>query len=59
MWSAGSLAGAYEGVTTCGEAWRFHTESPVPLPVAAVQLVLAWLAARNVRPPASRVGSRN
>jgi hypothetical protein len=29
----------------------------VPLPVAAVQLVLAWLAARNVRPPIGLVAA--
>ena len=29
----------------------------MPLPVGAVQLVLAWLAARNVRPPVGRVAA--
>ena len=37
------------------EAWGFETESTVPLPVGAAQLVLAWLAARNVRPPVGLV----
>jgi hypothetical protein len=47
----GGFIGVSEGVNTWGEAWGFNTESTVPLPVGAAQLVLAWLAARNVRPP--------
>ena len=39
---------------TWGTAWGFDTESTVPLPVGAVQLLLAWLAARDVRPPVGR-----
>ncbi len=31
--------------------WGFDTETTVPLPIGAAQLALAWLAARNVRPP--------
>jgi hypothetical protein len=46
----GSLAVATD-VNTWGEAWGFDTNFTVPLPVGAAQLVLAWLAARNVRPP--------
>ena len=49
----GSLAVA-SGVDTRGEAWGFDTTFTVPLPVGAAQLVLAWLAARNVRPPVVR-----
>ena len=37
--------------------WGFDTESTVPLPVGAVQLVLAWLAARDVRPPVGLVAA--
>jgi len=39
------------GVNTWDEAWGFIAESTAPLPVGAAQLVPAWLAARNVRPP--------
>jgi len=46
----GGFIGVSEGVNTWGEAWGFNTQSTVPLPVGAAQLVLAWLAARNVRP---------
>jgi hypothetical protein len=47
----GGFLGVASGVDTWDEAWGFNTESAVPLPVGAAQLVLAWLAARNVRPP--------
>lgn len=53
----GGFIGVAEGVNTWGEAWGFDTESTVPLPVAAVQLALAWLAARNVRPPLGLVAA--
>src|SRR3954453_14832566 len=45
------------GVNTWGEAWGFDTEFTVPLPLGAAQLVLAWLAARNVRPPVGLVAA--
>ena len=47
----GGFLGVASGINTWDEAWGFNTESTVPLPVGAAQLVLAWLAARNVRPP--------
>ena len=47
----GGFLAVSSGVNTWGEAWGFNTESTVPLPIGAAQLVLAWLAARNVRPP--------
>jgi hypothetical protein len=47
----GGFLAVASGVDTWDEAWGFNTESTVPLPVGAAQLVLAWLAARNVRPP--------
>src|SRR3954468_9960936 len=47
----GGFLAVSSGVNTWGEAWGFDTEHTVPLPVGAAQLVLAWLAARNVRPP--------
>jgi len=49
----GGFLAVSSGVNTWGEAWGFNTKFTVPLPVGAAQLVLAWLAARNVRP---RVG---
>jgi hypothetical protein len=49
----GGFIGVASGAETWGSAWGFDTHSTVPLPMAAVQLVLAWLAARDVRP---RVG---
>ena len=45
------------GVDSWNEAWGFETESTVPLPVGAAQLVLAWLAARNVRPPVGLIAA--
>jgi hypothetical protein len=38
-------------------AWGFDTKFTVPLPVGAAQLVLAWLAARDVRPRAGLVAA--
>ena len=49
----GGFLAVVSGVATWGEAWGFDTKFTVPLPVGVAQLVLAWLAARNVRP---RVG---
>jgi hypothetical protein len=49
----GGFLAVASGVNTWSEAWGFDTKFTVPLPVGAAQLVLAWLAARNVRP---RVG---
>jgi len=53
----GFIALASGAADTWDEAWGFNTESTVPLPVGATQLVLAWLAARNVRPPAGRIAA--
>ncbi|RYP83906.1 hypothetical protein EKO23_17670 [Nocardioides guangzhouensis] len=53
----GGFIGVATGAETWGGAWGFDTESTVPLPVGAVQLVLAWLAARNVRPPVGRIAA--
>ena len=44
----GGFLAVASGLDTWDEAWGFNTESTVPLPVGAAQLVLAWLAARNV-----------
>ena len=53
----GFIALASGAADTWDEAWGFNTESTVPLPVGATQLVLAWLAARNVRPPVGLVAA--
>jgi hypothetical protein len=53
----GGFLAVVSGVATWGEAWGFDTAFTVPLPVGAVQLVLAWLAACNVRPPVGLVAA--
>ncbi len=53
----GGLLAVVSGVATWGEAWGFDTTFTVPLPVGVVQLVLAWLAARNARPPVGLVAA--
>jgi hypothetical protein len=53
----GGFLAVASGVNTWGEAWGFNTKFTVPLPVGAAQLVLAWLAARNVRPPVGLVAA--
>lgn len=53
----GGFLAVLSGVATWGEAWGFDTTFTVPLPVGAVQFVLAWLAARNVRPPVGLVAA--
>ena len=53
----GGFLAVASGVDTWDEAWGFNTEFTVPLPVGAAQLVLAWLAARNVRPPVGLVAA--
>jgi len=53
----GGFLAVSSGLATWGEAWGFDTKFTVPLPVAAAQLVLAWLAARNVRPPVGLVAA--
>jgi hypothetical protein len=53
----GGFLGVASGAETWSRAWGFDTESTVPLPVGAAQLVLAWLAARNVRPPLGRIAA--
>src|SRR3954451_1308248 len=53
----GGFLAVSSGVNTWGEAWGFNTKFTVPLPVGAAQLVLAWLAARNVRPPVGLIAA--
>jgi peptidoglycan/LPS O-acetylase OafA/YrhL len=53
----GGFLAVASGVNTWGEAWGFDTSFTVPLPVGLVQLLLAWLAARDVRPPVGLVAA--
>ena len=53
----GGFIGVAAGAETWGTAWGFDTHSTVPLPMGVVQLILAWLAARNVRPPVGLVAA--
>ncbi|GIH02720.1 hypothetical protein Rhe02_07870 [Rhizocola hellebori] len=53
----GGFLAVVSGVATWGEAWGFDTKFTVPLPVAAVQLGLAWLASRNTRPRAALIAA--
>jgi len=53
----GGFLAVATGVHTWGEAWGFDTTFTVPLPVGAAQLLLAWVAARNVRPPLGLVAA--
>src|SRR3954467_12974391 len=53
----GGFLAVASGVNTWAEAWGFEATFTVPLPVGAAQLVLAWLAARNVRPPVGLVAA--
>jgi hypothetical protein len=45
------------GVTERGKVWGFDIVGFIPLPMVVVELVLVWLAARNVRPPIGRVAA--
>jgi hypothetical protein len=47
----GGFVALASGARGFGETWGFDTQYTVPLPVGIAQLVLAWLAARNTRPP--------
>jgi hypothetical protein len=53
----GGFLAVASGVNTWGQAWGFDAKFTVPLPVGAAQLVLTWLAARNVRPPVGLVAA--
>ena len=53
----GGFLALASGADTWDEAWGFNTDSTVPLPVGAAQLALAWLAARNVRPPVGLIAA--
>jgi len=53
----GGVLAVSSGVNTWGEAWGSKALLAAPLPMMAAQLVLAWLAARNVRPPVGLVAA--
>src|SRR3954453_17608802 len=53
----GGFLAVASGLNTWGGAGGFDPPSPVPPPVGAAQLVLAWLAARDVRPPVGLVAA--
>jgi hypothetical protein len=47
----GGVLAVSSGVNTWAEAWGSRALLAAPLPMMVAQLILAWLAARNVRPP--------
>lgn len=53
----GGLLAVTSDVNTWGEAWGSKALLAAPLPMMVAQLVLAWLAARNVRPPVGVVAA--
>ena len=53
----GGFLAIASGVNSWNEAWGFDAKSTVPLPVGGAQLLLAWLAARNVRPPVGLIAA--
>ncbi len=53
----GGFLALASGVDSWNEAWGFETDSTVPLPIGLAQLALAWLAARNVRPPVGLIAA--
>ena len=55
--AVGGFIGVATGAETWGTAWGFETHSTVPLPMATVQLLLAWVAARDQRPRAARISA--
>src|SRR6476620_6803557 len=53
----GGFLAVASGVDPWGEAWGCDTSFTVPVPVGLVQVLLAWLAARDVRPPVGLVAA--
>ncbi len=53
----GGVIAVASGVNTWGEAWGPKALLAAPLPMMAAQLVLAGLAARNVRPPVGLIAA--
>ena len=53
----GGILAVSSGVNTWGEAWGSRALLAAPLPMMIAQLLLAWLAARNVRPPVGLIAA--
>jgi len=53
----GGIIAVSSGVNTWGEAWGSRALLAAPLPMMVVQLLLAWVAARNLRPPVGLVAA--
>ena len=53
----GGFLAISSGADTWNEAWGFETQHTVPIPVGLAQLVLAWSAARNTRPPVGLIAA--
>jgi hypothetical protein len=53
----GGVLAVSSDVNTWGEAWGSQALLAAPLPMMLAQLVLAWLAARNIRPPVGLVAA--
>lgn len=53
----GGVLSVSAGLETWSEAWGFEPSSAPPWPMWVAQLIMAWLAARNVRPPLGRIAA--
>ena len=53
----GGVLAVWSGVNTWGEAWGSRALLAAPLPMMVAQLLLAWVAARNLRPPVGLVAA--
>ena len=53
----GGVLAVSSEVNTWGEAWGSHALLAAPLPMMVAQLVLAWVSARNLRPPLGLVAA--
>jgi hypothetical protein len=53
----GGILAVSSGVNTWGEAWGSRALLAAPLPMMLAQLLLAWVAARNLRPPVGMVAA--
>ena len=53
----GGVLAVWSGVNTWGEAWGSRALVAAPLPMMVAQLLLAWVAARNLRPPVGLVAA--
>ena len=53
----GGVLAVSSEVNTWGEAWGSRALLAAPLPMMVVQLLLAWVSARNLRPPVGLVAA--